>query len=91
MILQDGILDALADDDESIIQIEKYLKYLKIKADRDEIIIELSHNLKEGLIAINYPPKVTGQNKLNSANIEDYWFGLTNKGQNKWERVKDKL
>jgi len=86
--LREGIMDALVDDGESIVQIEEFLKYIKFPSERQQlkkIIIEL---LNESLIEIAYPPKknVIDFANSNDETIEDYWFELTKKGYTEWQK-----
>jgi hypothetical protein len=87
--LREGILDALVDDGESIVQIEGALKYLEIPFERQllkKIIVEL---LNESLIEIAYPLKknIIDFFSSNGETIEDYWFELTKKGYAEWQKI----
>ncbi len=88
MNLREGILDALADDAESIVQIKGYLEYLKIIASDNEIVTEISKLLEQQKIVIVYPYDKKGTINLDIANIEDYWFDLTQEGRNEQQAIK---
>ena len=89
--LREGILDALVDDGESIVQIEQFFEYINVTVERQllkKIIIEL---LNESLIEIAYPnnKSVVDFTNSNDETIEDYWFELTKKGYTEWQKIDD--
>ena len=90
MNLHEGILDALIDEGESIIQIEKYLKYLKFNVTREDLTSELASLLDQQQIMIEYPLDYKDIIDLNPLNIEEYWFGLTNIGRSEWTKFVKK-
>ncbi len=55
MTLKDEILDVLADDGESIVQIRSRFEYYELNFSDKEIIDELSSLLRQGKIKIAYP------------------------------------
>ncbi|PKM50395.1 MAG: hypothetical protein CVV02_11495 [Firmicutes bacterium HGW-Firmicutes-7] len=85
--LREGILDALVDDDESIVQIEEYLTYLKIDFSRTSVLELLQQLLDENKIKIEYPPEFKTLKKLNISNLEEYWFELTQEGHKEWGKI----
>lgn len=86
MNLREAILDALVDDLESIIQIEEYCIYLKHDVKRKVILSEIKSLLECNLIKIGYPYDAE---EIEDANIEDYWFELTDLGKQEWEKIPD--
>ncbi|WP_078554465.1 hypothetical protein [Bacillus alkalicellulosilyticus] len=90
MSLHECILDALSDDDESIIQIEGYFKHTTYKSNRNDIKTILIDLLKNDLINISYPAEKSKEDfiKSNSHTIEDFWFGRTEKGTEVWNKIE---
>jgi predicted DNA-binding protein YlxM (UPF0122 family) len=81
MTIREAVLDAIADDVESIVQIENYLRCFKSDIEREEvkhILIELLH---DEWIHIVHPPKkrlTDFENSYGDA-IEFYWFEQTDR------------
>lgn len=89
MTLRECVLDALADDSESIIQIEGYFKHTSYSVTREEvknIIIDL---LQEEMIFIEEPANKTIVEVINSddESITDFWFDRTQKGIEEWNKI----
>jgi len=87
MNLREGILDALVDDGESIVQIVEYLNYLKIKFDTVQVIKQLEQLLIEEKIRIEYPPDSKGLQQINRNKVGDYWFELNQIGREEWGKI----
>jgi hypothetical protein len=87
--LRDAILDALKDDGESIIQIFRYLDYLKIKFSTEMVKAELVRLLNDECVKIAYPYGLNSGEFENATdeNISDFWFELTPKGENEWSLI----
>ena len=87
--LCEGILDALIDDGESIVQVEGYLNYLNLPTERNVIKKTLIKMLNEDQIYISYPTGHTKENFIGCTDdkIEDYWFELTSRGRKEWENI----
>jgi hypothetical protein len=87
--LHDGILDSLADDGESIIQIEQYLSYLGVLYNRVSVKKSLIELLNKNLIYIAYTEgcKVAHIEISNDFDIEDYWFELTKAGKDEQAKI----
>lgn len=67
------ILDAMADDVESIVQIRENLEYYGYHLSEEKIVSLLKFMISEDLIRVYY----------NDTNVfEDSWFIMTNKGRN---------
>jgi hypothetical protein len=84
MTFRESILDAMADDGESNIQIESYLtNYYKVPFTRTEVVEQLLQLLHDGTIEIEYPDnsKIEELKNAEGEQIEDYWFMLTKKGR----------
>ncbi len=88
MTLKDEILDVLADDGESIVQIRSRFEYYELNFSDKEIIDELSSLLRQGKIKIAYPYSKKGSLTFDIENIEDYWFELTNEGRKEQQSLK---
>ncbi len=90
MNLYECVLDSLADDGESIIQIEGYFKHTTHKINRIEIKMIIIELLNEELIYIAYPPNKTKENfiKSNKKTIKDFWFELSPKGKERWSKIE---
>ncbi len=88
MNMREGILDALVDEGETIIQILEYLNFLKLNPDKEGVIHEIVSLLKEGKIYIKYPPELEDYTIINLSIIEDYWFELTQDGRSEWESIE---
>ncbi|MDQ2085525.1 hypothetical protein RBH29_03640 [Herbivorax sp. ANBcel31] len=88
MNAREGILDALVDGGESIVQIKEYLDYLSINIDKDKLINEIKLLFRQRKIRIEYPPEVKDITELDSLKIEDYWFELTEEGWAEWNLIK---
>lgn len=86
---QECILDALADDGESIVQIEGYFRHTIYKTNRAEIKDIIVQLLNDSLIQIVYPPGKTIVDfiKSNTLTIEDFWFEQTKKGREIWNEI----
>lgn len=95
MTLREAILDALADDGESIVQILGYLKHLGYIENSKTLKYILENLLEESIIMIVYPPNktITDFKVLKGMNVEDFWFEMTPKGYREWQKIgnKDKL
>ena len=87
MTFREEILNALVDDDESIIQIENWFNYSNVKFNRPDVIKLLQQLLVEERIEIRYPYADIGKHELNIDRIEDYWFGLTKAGKEEWDKI----
>lgn len=89
MNIKEGILDALIDDGESIIQVEEYLSYLGIEFKREMVKQTLVEFLKECLVEISYPlnKSMIDFECSQGETIEDFWFELTEKGRKEWEKI----
>jgi hypothetical protein len=87
--LLDGILDSLADDGESIIQIEQYLNYLGVLYNRVSVKMSLIELLNKKLIYIAYAEgcNVPHIDISNDFDIEDYWFELTKAGKEEQAKI----
>lgn len=87
--LEQGILDILVDDDESIIQIEKGLINLGIDFDRESVKRKITELLKSLSVQIYYPPNKTINDfwEAKDDTIGDFWFKLTSKGKSEWESL----
>jgi hypothetical protein len=88
MNAREGILDALVDGGESIVQINEYLDYLSINIDKKQLINEIKLLFRQGKITIEYPPEAKNITELDLLKIEDYWFELTEKGWSEWNLIK---
>jgi hypothetical protein len=89
MTLHECVLDALADDSESIVQIEGYFKHTSYSVTQKEvknIIIDL---LQKEMIFIVEPPDKTINDFINSdeETITDFWFDRTKKGVDIWKGI----
>lgn len=87
--MRDAILDSLADDGESVIQIEQYLNYLGVLYDRACVKGSIIDLLGKGVICICYP---VGSDMIDietsdEQGIEEYWFELTEAGKVEQERI----
>lgn len=81
MNLNIAILDALADDFESIEQIKKYLLFLGYEFHLDEIEKNIQNLLNQELICI-----------IDNISDDDYtWYGMTEKGKVLWLRESEKI
>lgn len=89
MNLREGILDALVDGGESIVQIFEYMKHLGIPSDRAGILLEINQLLEQGAIRIEYPIDIDKIMIDEGDEVENYWFGLTQKGRSDWSAIKD--
>lgn len=90
MNFEEGILDALADDGESIQQISEHLQHLDIKYSIGDIVEMLLKMFNEKLIKIVYPRNRTIMDFKN-ASCEDkynYWFELTELGKEEWSKIE---
>ena len=87
--MHDAILDSLADDGESIIQIEQYLNYLGVLYDRVYAKRSIFDLLRKGLIYISYPvgSDMIDIEKSDDQRIEEYWFELTDAGKLEQNRI----
>lgn len=93
--LQFQILDALMDDAESVEQIFLAANWKWLEAGSEKprttmkaIIDELKFLLKSGYAEA---PRFCNPNlpqPLDGARLQDYWFGLTEKGRQAWEAYK---
>jgi hypothetical protein len=88
MTLREEILDALADDGESIETIKSWFKHVNVSFPDEEIINELTTMLKEKAITIAYPYDKKGSLSLDIKHIEDYWFELTLLGRSEQQHIK---
>ena len=88
MNIREGILDALADGGESIIQIHQYLAYLHFDIDRAILIDEVIMLHKQGKIYVVFPFEATYADELDLNIIEDYWFEMTQEGRSEWDNIK---
>lgn len=86
MKTQKIILDSLADEMESIVQIQEYFTYLGYTIERQVILSEIESLLKSNLIRIRYPDNIT---KIDEEKIEDYWFELSELGKREWEKISE--
>jgi len=80
MTLKEMILDSLADDYESIIQIKNYLEYRGFKEDINKTQELINHLLSEMLIYIN--------NEI-SNETDGIWYGMTAKGREMWNKIAE--
>lgn len=88
MSLRESVLDSLADDGESVIQIENYLKYLGMEVNRQQLISIVIELLEQETIKVVYPPGIgLAHIKSASINIEDFWFEQTETGRNEWNKI----
>ena len=89
--LREGILIALVDDGESIIQIEVSLKEFKIPFTRDLVKEQIINLINEELVEIVFPPDKTIDDliKSNNESIEAFWFELSKRGRKEWEKIDD--
>jgi hypothetical protein len=85
MSLRQAVLDALADDDETIIQIQEYIENLKINASQTEIEEMTKELLTQGKIFIVYPIEVNVLPKV--IKFSDLWFRMTKEGRMEWESI----
>jgi len=88
MNLREAILDALADEGESIVQIKEYVRYLKIPAKSNEIKEMLNDLYINNKIKIVYPNDLNLTNITNYKNIKDLWFEMTEDGRLEWDKIK---
>jgi hypothetical protein len=88
LILREAILDALADDGESIVQVREYLKYLNILSTAEDVIELLDCLLKEKKIRIAYPQNIKVES-LHCGMVNDFWFELTDMGRCEWEKIEN--
>ena len=75
MTVEIAILDSLADDFESLEQIERYLCFLGYELQTDEIRIIIRQLLDQGLIYV----------VENISDDERVWYGMTKKGKTFWK------
>jgi hypothetical protein len=89
-----NILDSLADDGESLKQIEHYFQYHRQEGTRSEIKKALLELLNEKMIYVIYPTDGSIDDIINSNDetIFEYWFHQTEKGREIWSSTDfDKL
>jgi len=82
------ILDCLADDCESIVQIENWFDYLGISIERIEIVILIQGMIFDKIIEVADSSILPKDDCINMAEIEGYWFRMTQKGRNIWEAIQ---
>ncbi|WP_407309956.1 hypothetical protein [Desulfosporosinus sp. SB140] len=87
--LKVGILDVLKDDGNSIEQILKYLKYLKINCSEEIVKAEIIRLLNDEFIRIEYPSVLNAKEFYSATGekLSDFWFELTPKGKAEWARL----
>ncbi len=88
MNLGEEIINALADDGESIAQIKKWLEYINFIVSDNEIISEISNLLKQRKIEIVYPYSKKCSLAFDESHIEYYWFELTDEGRKEQQSLK---
>lgn len=76
MDIKIAILDSLIDDDETIVQIQNYLRFLKIHYSLDDISLILKSMIEEGLVSINE----------NISDDDFVWYKISEKGKEFWEK-----
>jgi hypothetical protein len=81
------LLDALADDGESMIQIENYFTTVNEKINREQIKQLILDLLTQKYIYVIFPKGATIENLLASYedDFEGYWFAQTKEGRTYWE------
>ncbi|MGE5398714.1 MAG: hypothetical protein ACM3MK_14415 [Chitinophagales bacterium] len=84
MTLREVVLDSLADDIETIVQIMEYLNYLGVQYTKEQLIEELDLLYLGGYIEIVYPKEVNISTLRNFEVIEDLWFDMTESGRQEW-------
>jgi len=87
MTLREAVLDALADDGESIVQISEYLQHLAISATKEEITELLNTLFSEKKIYVAFPRNLNIQS-ISSELIDYLWFELTDAGKSEWEQIE---
>lgn len=90
MTLREIVFDALADDGESIIQIENYASYLELAHIRADIKEAIENSLDEEFIKIVCPDnKTINDFKIaDDKEIEEFWFEMTEKGRLAWGKIE---
>ncbi len=89
--LREVVLNALVDDDESIVQIEKEVIKMGVKYNIESLKETIKELLIDSEIVIRYPPNKGIDDLINSdfESIKYFWFGLTLKGYEEWGNIKD--
>ena len=89
--IEASVLDVLADDGESIIQIENALARDNIALSRIDIKTIIIKLLKEDLVYIAHPYTATTDGFIfcSEDTIEDYWFEMTSLGRSEWEQYEN--
>jgi hypothetical protein len=82
------ILDCLADDCESIVQTENWFDYLGINIERIEIITLIRRMIIDEIIEVADSSILSEDDCINIAEIEGYWFRMTQKGRDIWEAIQ---
>ena len=77
MDIKIAILDSLIDDDETIVQIQNYLRFLKIYVGLDDISCLIKSMLEEKLVSINE----------DISDNDFVWYKISEKGKEFWEKA----
>ena len=88
MELSVAILGSLSDDDESIVQIDSYLKYLSVDFSEKELLDTLEKLYDRKLIKIAYSENTKNPSFNDYGSLKDLWFRLTMKGKSQLKKAR---
>lgn len=89
--MREAVLNILVDDDETCVQIENELIKIGINYNMDSLRKVIKDLLLGSEIIIRYPPNKSIVDFIDSdaESIKNFWFGLTSKGYEEWDNIKD--